>query len=458
MTAPADTGVFARPYVISWNLTYRCNLRCEHCYLDAGAKKEWKVNSPAFADRGELSTQKCLEVFDEIALFAPEALVILTGGEPLLRPDILDLIARGSERKLWTVAGTNGVLITASLARLLKEKGLRGLALSLDALDPATHDRFRRVEGAWNNTVEGARILNGEGLPFIVQTTVGRHNHRDIARIAEFACKSMEARVFNLYFLVPSGRGQYVTDLEPAEYEVVLAELMEIQKRYEGRMVVNAKCAPHFSRYLFEREPASKFLKSFRGGAGGCPAGTQYLGIRPNGDVTPCPYLPLFGGNLQSAGLKDIWEGSDLFRRIRARNELGGRCGNCEFSGRCGGCRARAYSALGDVMAEDPLCHYEPGQHARADIEARFAENYGFAAAAVASHGNGAPPAPEADLAWDSNAEERLLRIPAFVRGYVRKRVEEHCRRNAIPRVTEQVMAEIRARLPASGIFTRKPG
>ena len=162
---------FARPYVVSWNLTYRCNLACEHCYLDAGGTPQ--VGTENFADRSELGTEECFRVIDEIAAFAPECVTILTGGEPLLRRDILEIVRRAAERELWVVVGTNGVRITENVARRLAEAGARGLSLSLDALDPDRHDRFRKVRGAWQNTVEGAEILGRTGLPFIVQTTAG---------------------------------------------------------------------------------------------------------------------------------------------------------------------------------------------------------------------------------------------------------------------------------------------
>ena len=153
-----NTSAFARPYVVSWNLTYRCNLACEHCYLDAGAAP--LVSTENFADRSELGTEECFRVIDEIATFAPECLTILTGGEPLLRRDILEIVQRAAERELWVVVGTNGVLITENVAQRLAEAGARGLSLSLDALDPDRHDGFRKVRGAWRNTVEGAEILN----------------------------------------------------------------------------------------------------------------------------------------------------------------------------------------------------------------------------------------------------------------------------------------------------------
>ena len=201
--AGSQPSTFARPYVVSWNLTYRCNLACEHCYLDAGGTPQ--VGTENFADRSELGTDECFRVIDEIAAFAPECVTILTGGEPLLRRDILEIVQRAAERGLWVVVGTNGVRITENLARRLAEAGARGLSLSLDALDPDRHDHFRKVRGAWRNTVEGAEILGRTGLPFIVQTTAGSHNLGELEAIADFAHDRLAAKVWNLYFLVTDG-------------------------------------------------------------------------------------------------------------------------------------------------------------------------------------------------------------------------------------------------------------
>lgn len=440
MESSVAPDAFARPYVISWNLTYRCNLACEHCYLDAGGKPA--VDTPAFADRSELDTEACYRIVDEIASFAPDGLLILTGGEPLLRRDIVEIIRYAAARDLWVVVGTNGVKITANLAAILKREGVRGLSLSLDALDEARHDAFRRVTGAFRNTVEGAKILAAEGLPFIVQTTVGSHNVAELGAIAEFAYAELGARVWNLYFLVPTGRGAHVSDLDDAAYDRVLGELAVLQKTFAGRMLVNAKCAPHYVRILQAEDPSSPFIKGYAGGAGGCPAGTHYMGIRPNGDVTPCPYLPEFGGNLRTQSLGEIWRTSDVFVRMRDRPALGGRCGACELNAACGGCRARAYGMTGDDMAEDPLCTHQPGTFQTAVAPA---VEYGAPSALVAEGAD--------EVQWDAAARARMKEIPAFVRGMVTRRVESYCRERGIARITPEILAEIRAKMPTPKLF-----
>jgi radical SAM protein with 4Fe4S-binding SPASM domain len=476
-----ETGSFARPYVISWNLTYRCNLACEHCYLDAGGTP--RVGTENFADRSELGTEECFRVIDEIAAFAPECVTILTGGEPLLRRDILEIVRRASDRGLWVVVGTNGVRITENVARRLAEAGARGLSLSLDALDADRHDQFRKVRGAWRNTVEGAGILTRAGLPFIVQTTAGSHNLGELDAIADFAHEQLGAKVWNLYFLVPTGRGQFVSDITPAQYDEVLASLYRIQRKYERRMLVNAKCAPHYIKTVLESPrtvnnadseadplardgdpsswPGLSAIRTYSGGAGGCPAGTHYMGIRPNGDVTPCPYLPVFAGTLRSATLADLWTSSALFGDIRRRTSLGGRCGECEMNGHCGGCRARAYGMTGDVMAEDPLCTHTPGRFAGSPLLALLGSRAAVPVATV-TPGPGAKPAGLAieygresstTIAWDDAASARMKKIPAFVRGMVIKAVEDSCRKGGLDRVTVEELERIRARMPTPKMF-----
>ena len=290
--------------------------------------------------------------------------------------------------------------------------------------------------------------------------------------------------MWNLYFLVPTGRGQFVSDITPAQYDEVLAALYRIQRRYEGRMLVNAKCAPHYIKTILQNAeaqdpagvaaglarqssgpagvidaggggaaslPGLSGIRTYSGGAGGCPAGTHYMGIRPNGDVTPCPYLPVFAGSLRTASLADMWTSSELFTDIRRRTSLGGRCGECEMNGHCGGCRARAYGMTGDVMAEDPLCTHTPGTFAGSPLLAiRSRPSFaGMPGSSALEYGSESA----ATIAWDDAASARMKKVPAFVRGMVMQAVEESCRKNGLDRVTVDELERIRARMPTPKMF-----
>ena len=303
-----------------------------------------------------------------------------------------------------------------------------------------------------------------------MQTTAGSHNLGELEAIADFAHDRLGAKVWNLYFLVPTGRGQFVSDITPAQYDEVLASLYRIQRKYNGRMLVNAKCAPHYIKTVLENAgspidpiPSDESgnglsglsqIRTYSGGAGGCPAGTHYMGIRPNGDVTPCPYLPVFAGTLRSASLADLWTSSELFNDIRRRTSLGGRCGECEMNGHCGGCRARAYGMTGDLMAEDPLCTHTPGTFAGSPLLAIGGRTFDGAPGAPAIEYG--PEAPQT-IAWDDEAAARMKKIPAFVRGMVIRAVEESCRKTGLDRVTVEELERIRARMPTPKLFGNAP-
>ncbi|MBI4052136.1 MAG: radical SAM protein [Elusimicrobia bacterium] len=433
-----DEELEYKSYVISWNITRRCTLVCEHCYIDAYRGKSDPGRIARLGEKvptsfsGELSTQECFSVVDQIAQASPEALLILTGGEPLLRRDVFEIASYASQKGLWVVVGTNGVLVTENLARKLKESGIRGMSLSLDSIHPEKHDRFRGVQGAFRNTVEGAGILLRENLPFIVQTTLHKDNLQEIEAMAGLAY-SLGAKVFNLYFLVSTGRGAYTTHLTAQQYEEAMHRLIPLQKAFLGKMLLNAKCAPHYQRVLYETDPQSSFLKTFNLGAGGCPAGTHYMGIAPNGDMTPCPYLPVYGGNLKEKSFKEIWESSEVFVRIRQRKKLGNRCGSCEFNPSCGGCRARAYGETGDYMAEDAWCTYQPGKYNFKEVRFENAPTYGL---------NITP-----NMIWTAEAKAAMSKIPSFVRGMVTRSVEKYAQEKGVRSITPDLLQEIRSKV-----------
>ncbi|MBI5903596.1 MAG: radical SAM protein, partial [Deltaproteobacteria bacterium] len=248
------------PFLISWNITKRCNLRCAHCYLDA---KELEGND-------ETTTADARRFIDEIASLNPDAMLILTGGEPLLRPDCLDLSRYAEGLGLTVVLGTNGTLLDARTVGELGKNGIKGVGISLDSTAPAFHNRFRGVDNAWERTVEGIKHLKKEGIDFQLQFTVTSGNRADIPGLIGFARKH-GARAVNVFFLVCTGRGQNMTDLKPEEYEETLDYLVRAEKEFEREVMVRARCAPHFLRVANKLNPGSSTL---RGQTIGCIAGS----------------------------------------------------------------------------------------------------------------------------------------------------------------------------------------
>ncbi|MBI4629024.1 MAG: radical SAM protein, partial [Candidatus Rokubacteria bacterium] len=351
-------------YSVSWNLTQRCNLECAHCYMSAFAGAD---------TRGELSTDECRRVIDEISLVNPNVFLILTGGEPFLRKDLFDIAAHAAEKRFTTVFGTNGVLLREREAKLMRRHGVLGASISLDSTDPTKHDAFRRLPNAWAGAVRATKVLNDEGLDFSLHMSVTDWNVDEVPAMVDLA-KELGAKVLNFFFLVRTGRGRDLTDIDPAAYERILTWLAKVQGVGEGRarfedpwstpvgraddLLIRAKCAPHFRRILWELNPSSPLLKNYAHGS--CPAGKYYCRITPEGDVTPCPYMPVAAGSLRRSSFADLWRGAPVFDDLRDP-QLKGRCGACEFSKICGGCRCRAYATYGDYLAEDPACGYEPG-------------------------------------------------------------------------------------------------
>jgi radical SAM protein with 4Fe4S-binding SPASM domain len=406
------------PHVVAWNLTRRCNLECAHCYISAG---------PAERASSELDTATCLRIVDELLAVNPAPLLILSGGEPLLRDDLTVIARAAADRGATVVVGTNGTLLTDERIAALKTAGVRGVAVSVDSLRPTYHDNFRHLKGSLADTQAALGRLRAAGLDFIIQTTATKGNRAELGRLVAWAAEQ-RAVAFNCYFLVPTGRGAGLSDLAPADYEAVLADLARWQGEYRGVMLVRAKCAPHFMRHVHASDPDSPILNYETR----CPCGTQYCRITPDGHLTPCPYLPEVAGDLRTRSFGELWRESALFRQLR-EGGLGGKCGACEYRAMCGGCRARAFAATGDVLAADPSCTYEP----RPGAEVIVAER-------PVSYGAEFPPA----LRWSPEARARLERIPSFVRGVVTERVEQYARRQGAHEVTIELLGEVRNAMP----------
>ena len=322
--------------IISWNTTQACNISCVHCYRDAGTKR---------AD--ELDTAEGKKLLSEIAK-AGFKIMILSGGEPLLRPDIYELIAHASSSGMRPVLGTNGMLITPEVASKLKAAGLACAGISLDSQDKAKHDWFRGSAGAWEETLRGIDACRAAGLPFQIHTTVMTWNEEEITAITDLAVK-LGARAHHIFFLVPTGRGKDIeeTTLKTAQYEALLTRILD--KQTQVPIELKPTCAPQFMRIAKQRNMPMRFTK-------GCLAATSYCVVLPNGDVQPCPYLPLKAGNVRDTPFDIIWRESPLFNEFR-HQPLKGRCGRCGYDDICGGCRARAYYyADGDYLAEEPWC------------------------------------------------------------------------------------------------------
>ncbi|MDD5669874.1 MAG: radical SAM protein [Candidatus Omnitrophica bacterium] len=321
--------------IISWNVTNTCNLKCKHCYRDAGIR-----------DPQELSSEEARSLISEIAA-AGFKILILSGGEPLMRRDIYDLITFASASGVRPVLGTNGTLIDRETARHLKKAGAVRIGISLDSVNASVHDEFRQESGAWEKTVNAMKICASEGLDFQVHTTLTKYNSKEIECITDFVAAA-GSRAHHIFFLVPTGRGKDITDvcLDETEYKRVLTAILKKQQKIP--MELKPVCAPQFIPLAREMGMDLRFQR-------GCLAGISYCCILPNGDVHPCPYMPVRIGNVREIPFSVLWKTNNVFREMRSL-EYKGRCGVCAYKDACGGCRARAFHMSGDYMAQDPDC------------------------------------------------------------------------------------------------------
>jgi len=348
------------PRIISWNITLRCPLKCAHCYVDAGEQEA----------EGVLSTEEAFGVIDQICETG-KPVVVLSGGEPLLRDDVYTLAGYGTQKGLRMVMGTSGYLLDNNTAVRLKESGIRAVAISLDSADPVLHDSFRGTPGVWKKAIQAIHNCQDAGIHVQINVTVMHSDAGDVDSVVEFG-KDLGVRDYQIFFPVPTGRAYEAGPVNPVKYEELIRQILI---RYRNSdMNIRPTCAPQFRRIAEGLGIANPAWGR------GCLAGITYCRIFANGDVTPCPYLPVRAGNVRTTSFSDIWNNSPLFAVLRDPVNLTGKCGRCDFKTICGGCRARAYrrkdatsplwcdgletpeTLNGECCGEDPWCPYQPGE------------------------------------------------------------------------------------------------
>ncbi|MDT8306418.1 MAG: radical SAM protein [Anaerolineae bacterium] len=377
--------LYPAPRLIFWETTAGCNLNCIHC-------RRMTVADQLLPQ--DLTTEESLRMVDEIAAVG-RPILVLSGGEPLFRPDIYQIARYASDAGLIVALASNATLIDREVAQRIKDAGVRRVSVSFDGADAPTHDIFRG-QGAFDRALEGIGHLREVGLPFQINTTVARHNVHQMPETLAFA-EQIGAVALHLFLLVPVGCGLEIADdqqISPAEYEGVLNWMYDAEM--ESDLELKATCAPHYHRIVRQRQaeerrqglvrPGPQSLRRQREAGGhphshaggrhpgghpgsdgamntmtkGCLAGTGVAFISHRGEVFPCGYFPVEAGNIRRDPFQTIWQESPLFAELRDPDLLEGKCGICEFRRVCSGCRARAYGMSGNYLGEEPFCTYEP--------------------------------------------------------------------------------------------------
>lgn len=343
--------------LVFWELTARCNLKCCHCRAEA--QDDFVA--------GELSLDELVSVAKAIRE-AGDPIVVLTGGEPLVRKDFFD-IAKTCVGLFSRVAlATNGTVVDDALARRIVETGIQRVSVSLDGATAATHDAFRGVPGSFDATLRGYDAMARAGSSLQVNATVARHNINEVDDLLKMVL-ARKAAAFHVFALVPVGCGAQISDdarLAPDQMESFLRWLFEKSIELRDRIHIKATCAPQYYRIMREVGRERGLVMPAGHGHGmqamtrGCLAGSAVCFLSRIGDVQPCGYLPVCVGNVRQKPFGEIWRNSEVFRALRDPGQLKGKCGTCGYRVVCEGCRARAYAATSDFLSEDPDCFYQP--------------------------------------------------------------------------------------------------
>ncbi len=327
--------------LVSWGTTNYCPLRCPHCYRDASRRLP-----------DELSTQEARRLIEQIADLKARILVF-SGGEPLAREDIVELVRYAHEQGLLPALATSGLLVNERIVRDLASAGLRYVAISLDSHVPEKHDRFRGVSGLWKKVVDSVRMFVDQGVEVQLNFTMTVENVEDLEGVVKL-CEDLNVKYLHVFDLVPVGRATETWRRLKLSTLQVIERCLSVMKREDLNVDVKPTCIPQFWPYVMIREPELWNRLRTRH-APGCIAGRRYLYVSPTGDVYPCPYLPYVIGNVRSRSLLDIVSSSGIISALE-RRELKGKCRSCRYVDICGGCRAKAYALKGDLLDEDPDC------------------------------------------------------------------------------------------------------
>ncbi|MFB0552782.1 MAG: radical SAM protein [Phycisphaerae bacterium] len=352
--------------LLFWETTIKCNLTCAHC-------RRLESDEAAFKD---LTTEQAKDLISQLTELGKKQpmmpVLVFSGGEPLCREDLFELVSQAKTAGITPALATNGTLVNATVAEQIRDSGIVRIAVSLDGATAEVHDKLRQLEGSFERALQGIKQLREKDMPVQINITLTRHNAGQLEDVYELA-KSLGAVAVHIFMLVPVGCGQVLAEtdmLSPEQYEQKMLEICRLDSRSELQMKVT--CGPHYERIIRQqglyqaRKKAAHISGSVPGRAGhggasrGCLAGLGVLFVGHQGDVFPCGYLPIECGNVLKQKLVEIWHNNEDLARMRNSSGLEGKCGVCGYRDVCGGCRGRAYAATGNYMAEEPFCAYIP--------------------------------------------------------------------------------------------------
>lgn len=347
MKPPTDIDTSERPVVLVWEVTQACDLACEHCRAEAKPDRH----------PDELTTAEGRTLLNAASQFGENQLVVLSGGDPLYRDDIHELVRYGVDQGLrMTLTPSGTASLNAEQIQRLASAGLSRMALSIDGATAESHDAFRGEAGSYEQTLTAAREAKKAGLPLQINTTVCAQTADDLPAIRDLVA-DLGAVLWSVFFLVPIGRGSVLDPVSPTRAEAIMEWLVSVSQ--DAPFGIKTTEAPHYRRVMAQVQS--------RNGSDGSPkrragvtAGNGFAFVSHTGEMYPSGFLPVSAGNVRETSPVTLYREAQLFERLRDPNELSGKCGACEFRHLCGGSRSRAYAYSGDPMASDPLCNYIP--------------------------------------------------------------------------------------------------